>query len=161
MGAVRCRHEQHVNRWNVPLKTNGPLTSPAPTVLKGCNGIPAEPAGPGDGGGGGGAGPLLVMLQIIGQSVHCQLERQWMLLQSVQVPERLPLPWQTEQLGGQPGQSHALAHLSALQHGGCAAVEVEVEASTRGPRASSESISTTSTMCHNFCFIFYTIARML
>ena len=83
VGAVRCRHEQHVNRWNVPLKTNGPLTSPAPTVLKGCNGIPAEPAGPGDGGGGGGAGPLLVMLQIIGQSVHCQLERQWMLLQSV------------------------------------------------------------------------------
>ena len=111
VGAVRWRHEQQVKRWNVPLKKNGPLTSPAPVALNGCSGIP----GPGPGG--GGAGPVLATVQVCGQSVHSQLAPQRMLLQSTLAPERLPLPWQTEQLEGQPGQTQPLLHFSALQQG--------------------------------------------
>jgi hypothetical protein len=128
VGAVRCRHEQHVKRWYVPLKRNGPFTSPAPVALKGCNGI-AEPGTGGGRGGGGGAGLVLVMLQIVGQSVHSQLEPQWMALQATLSLERLPLPWHTAQLGGQPGHTQPPAHLSVLQHGGVNAMLSELACS--------------------------------
>ena len=69
--------------------------------------------------GDGVTGPVFVMLHINGQLVHFQSEPQWMALQStLSTCDRLPLPWHTAQLVGQPGQTQPAFHLSVLQQGG-------------------------------------------